>query len=1410
MDVNEPSDDVTQFSRRRQLPFANACESVITCHDVCEVLVMSAKAKVNSTFALHVRKLKQKKKRRMPKCTPKPRAGPSSIAMDIDPTSTRNGKTGVSRLNPRRHLPTNLQVNKNFIEKLQKRTGQMLDWVATSTTPQGRLLVKSTNQIGLSPKIRCFVAMHESEVTNLLPAIEKDTKFPSLTVLAPQTGKVPNTLRNLGFELNGLLHHGERPFNIPLPFLPRYAIYTRHQDTPQQEPVVPFQTSTLKFVTVEPIYDIPTRILFDGAAGGTAFIDQEHARVCGLRPHNTPQKVKLRGIGSHSDDTSTFVEVPLRLNGVKFPVMAAVVKNLPYPMILGQPFLELNNATQDFTNLAIHFKKPNGQRVTLSMAPPPPTEIPKATPETLVAPITLIDAHEAATDLIRNRVEDSWLLLIKPEPDTVVPSKPSLWEQIEKSIPGTSDPELQMRNLLLQYQHLFPKELPNELPPIREGFSTAIDLQPGAMPIRRPMFRYSPAEKEAMETQVSEMLQKGLIEPSTAPFCAPVLFVRKKDGTLRMCIDYRGLNKITVRNAYPLPRIDDLFDKLQGATTFSSLDLLSGYYQLRLHPDDVPKTAFRTPTGLYQYRVLPMGLTNAPSVFMAAMNRVLHGLPFAVVYLDDILIFSKSPEEHVRHVEEVLRRLDRDKFFAKLSKCDFFQTSIKFLGHIVSAGGISPDPDKVKVIHDWKTPTNVREVRSFLGLANYFRKFVEHYSELATPLVNLTRGNVSSRKSKFTSIIWDEACQDAFDRIKAALTNAPVLALPDFTRPFVLTTDASGHTIGAILLQDGRPIAYESKKLTPAEMNFHTPDRELLAVIHALKIWRCYLEGPKFTIVTDHHPLIHLGSQPQLSRRQARWSEYLQGFNFDWVYKPGVTNIADPLTRLPGSEQGDDPPQVLAINVSRRHRVVPPGATYANADTIKEACLTGYKDDPWFQNPRNTEKLEYHNGLLFKGPLLLVPAIPALRESLLKSAHHPPLVGHGGVGKTLYYLTRHFWWPNIKKDVRHFVRACPSCQAVKARRQTLSTSLLPLPIPDKRWWTVTMDFITDLPTSPSGHDAILVFVDKLTKMAHFAPTTKTCDALGAAKLLITNVVRLHGVPRALVSDRDPRFRAALFQHFTNTLQITHGFSTAYHPQTDGQTERVNQVLEDYLRHYINPAQSNWEDLLPMAEFAYNNSFHTAIQSTPFLLNYGVEPLTPLTLLSDDALTRRAHLRKDGVALTFPERMQHALSEAKRCLLAAQQRDKAAANKRRNDREFHVGDQVLLSTANLRLKTGTRKLLPRYIGPFTITKRINRAAYQLHLPDSLKIHNVFYISNLVPFFPSSNAPPPLPDVIDGSPEWEVDHIIAHELRSQGAKRAKQRWYLIRWKGYAPEFDTWEPEKNLKNCPDILREYLQSHP
>ena len=338
---------------------------------------------------------------------------------------------------------------------------------------------------------------------------------------------------------------------------------------------------------------------------------------------------------------------------------------------------------------------------------------------------------------------------------------------------------------------------------------------------------------DEVEKQVSKLLKNGLIEPSSSPYGAPILFVAKKDGSLRMCIDYRGLNKITIKNKYPLPRTDQLLDALSGAKVFSSLDLQSGYHQIRIPDEDVPKTAFRTPFGHYQFKVLSFGLTNAPATFQATMNDIFRPYlnKFVVVYIDDILVFSKTHQEHLQHLRLVLQVLRDNDFKIKLSKCDFERPEVKFLGHIVGQHGVKVDTDKVAVVQNWPTPTNMRAVRSFLGLAQYFRRFIENFSKIAAPLTHLTK--------KDTPFRWDDNCEQAFNHLKHALTHAPVPALPDFSRHFEVICDASVEGIGAVLTQEGRPLAYESRKLQPAEVRYTTGEQELLAIVHALKIWRC-------------------------------------------------------------------------------------------------------------------------------------------------------------------------------------------------------------------------------------------------------------------------------------------------------------------------------------------------------------------------------------------------------------------------------------------------------------------------------------------------------------------------------------------------------------------------------------------
>ena len=395
--------------------------------------------------------------------------------------------------------------------------------------------------------------------------------------------------------------------------------------------------------------------------------------------------------------------------------------------------------------------------------------------------------------------------------------------------------------------------------PMDRGIGHTIPMIPGSQPPWRCVYRLSQIEKEELAKQLKEMLAAGWIEPSTSPYGAPMLFVRKKDGGLRMCIDYKALNKLTIKNRYPLPRIDDLLDQVGKAKYFSSLDLASGYHQIRISEEDVPKTAFRTPLGHYQWRVLSMGLTNAPSTFQAVMNKIFGEQvgKHVVVYMDDILIFSDTKEEHLEHLRVVLTTLRKWDFYCKLSKCEFMKTEICYLGHIVDQNGLRPDPRKVKALEEWKEPESVHDLRSFLGLCNYFRKFIKNYALKTYPMTQLLKKKAWKDRDTFKQ---DADCMEAFNVVKTTLITAPVLAHFDPTKKIELVCDASKVALGGVLLQDGRPLAFESRKLTPAETRYDTGDRELLAVIHCLKVWRCYLQGTVFTLVTDHKPNTYVKS----------------------------------------------------------------------------------------------------------------------------------------------------------------------------------------------------------------------------------------------------------------------------------------------------------------------------------------------------------------------------------------------------------------------------------------------------------------------------------------------------------------------------------------------------------------------
>ncbi|WVZ97579.1 hypothetical protein U9M48_043105 [Paspalum notatum var. saurae] len=423
------------------------------------------------------------------------------------------------------------------------------------------------------------------------------------------------------------------------------------------------------------------------------------------------------------------------------------------------------------------------------------------------------------------------------------------------------------------------------MPPDRD-IEFLIELLPGTAPIAMRQYRMAPIEHEKVKKNIDELLAKGYIRPSSSPWAFPVLLVEKNDTDVkRMCVDYRALNKVTIKNKYPLPHIDDL-------VLVSKIDLRSGYHQLKIRPSDIPKTAFTTKYGLYEYTVISFGLTNAPAYFMQLMNLVFMDYldKFVVVFIDDILIYSKTEAEHEEHLRLVLQRLREHKLYAKFSKCEFWIDEVRFLGHVVSKGGIAVDPSKVSTVTNWKVPEIPKEVRRFLGLAGYYRRFIEKFSRIAKPMTSLLE--------KVAEFRWTNAQQAAFDELKKRLTTAPVLTLPDQQKKFIVYCDASRDGLGCVLMQEGKVIAYASRQLRKHELNYPTHDLELAAVVHALKIWRHYLYGQHCEIYTDHKSLKYIFTQNELNMRQRRWLELIKDYDMEIHYHPSKANVvADTLSR---------------------------------------------------------------------------------------------------------------------------------------------------------------------------------------------------------------------------------------------------------------------------------------------------------------------------------------------------------------------------------------------------------------------------------------------------------------------------------------------------------------------------------
>lgn len=1318
-----------------------------------------------------------------------------------------------------------------------------------------------------------------------------------------------------------------------------------------------------------------TLALLDNGSEADLF-DYSHARKLNLPTFKLQKSIPLHlGNGEFYRELTEAALIDLHIGDHSEQVVCYLTHIPRYQMILGDPWLRTHNPSIDWVNRSITFSSPQCfEKGCLRHGRP-------YTKQTGSRAYTVGPLSESPVDvsfvsaavfytMARKRSHEGFVLLPRDHEKyfSAATTNAITADDYDRFMKGKKEytiEELKAR-IPVKYHSEIEVFVKQDADKLRHHGPEdhQIHLTEGATPPFARNYRpMSAQELDAVKKYIDENLAKNFIRPSSSRAASPILLVRKPGGGIRVCVDYRALNEITIKNRYPIPLISETLDRLSKARIFSKFDIIHAFNRIRMKEGQEWLTAFNTRYGQFEYLVMPFGLCNAPGTFQNYINEAVRDYldHFCTAYLDDILVYSDTEEQHTEHVLKVLRRLRERNLQLDIDKCEFDVTRIKYLGLIISVNGIEMDPEKVEVIQNWQTPASVKDVLQFTGFTGFYRRFIADYSRITRPLNELSKGETflsrtGKRKKKYHPFVWTAECQKAFEDLKMAFKSAPILAHFDPDKETWVETDASDFVVAGIISQmhDGilRPVAFFSKKMNPAECNYMIYDKELLAIVRSFETWRPELASvdpaKPVKVYTDHRNLEYFMTTKQLTRRQARWAEFLSEFNFKIMYRPGKQGQKpDSLTRrsqdlpkdlkddrsreqfqtLLQSHQLDDnvrkalnvlfcvnkahadsvqavipgaPPSIEDIPEDHSQATTtirsvvaaagtttasPPASGDANRDDdldttstlsdlldtpegfdVRESPLASDDEQPHIDEEaeqlpletliaeayerdevvqdimaakaRGVRRLPRHimdkgirlamgdltvrdNRLWIDETRLFTPEDHRLRLRILEDHHRDNRAGHPGPKGMHRLLLRNYFWPGMKSDCKRYADNCTTCRRSKARNVKKQGLLQPLPVPQRKWLDITVDYIQDLPPCKRNgrtYRNILIIVDRLTKGRIYEPT-ETRSMKELLEVMHRRVFCTKGLPRSIVSDRGRSFVSRFWNRYCQRYRVRIKLSSANHPETDGQSEIAVKICKTFLRSYINYTQDDWLDFLPDAEFTANNSVSETTGMTPFFAELGYHPRTGAEPPGIYDGPGRPEIESADQLVNRTEAIREWLQDE---IVWAQEEHQRHANKHRQPHpEYRLGDEVYVDARHFAAERPSISLGYKNAGPWPITRIIDNKAYELKLPQQMINDGVTPVFHPWKLHLAPNNPypgqrrepqPPVMITVDGEtephPEWQVDCIVdCRETRRLGLQyKATFEGNWDEWNANPP----WQPWTDFRNAPEKVLEFHNTHP